>query len=184
MRPGLLVILTAAGLAACDDDSLPDPVFNNVEDTVNMFAVSGTEVFKPSGYAMTERRAVRIDQSASTDFAFDITPDGRPILLPGAMIGQPGASGVDPGLQISADPYDDITIALVNGYQTLDTVAAGVGQVYYLRSRIPSGCFLGVPAYGKLEILNIDPDIRLVSFKVLGNLNCGYKSLLPGLPTQ
>ena len=184
MRPGVLAVLTAAGLAACSENNLPDPVFTNVEDTVTVFAVSGTEVFKPSGYAMTERRAVRIDQSASTDFAFDITADGRPILLPGAMIGQPGASGTDPGLQVSPDPYDDITIALVNGYQTLDTVEAGVGQVYYLRSRIPGGCFLGVPAYGKLEILSIDGEGRTVSFKVLSNLNCGYKSLLPGLPTQ
>jgi hypothetical protein len=133
---------------------------------------------------MTERRAVRIDQSASTDFAFDITNDGRPVLLPGAMIGQPGGNGINPGLQVSPDPYDDITIALVDGYKTLDTVAAGVGQVYYLRSRIPSGCFLGVNAYGKLEILNIDAEQRLLTFKVLANLNCGYKGLQPGLPTQ
>ena len=37
---------------------------------------------------------------------------------------------------------------------------------------------------GPLDLLGIDGEGRTVSFKVLSNLNCGYKSLLPGLPTQ
>jgi len=40
-----------------------------------------------------------------------------------------------------------------NDYKTLDTVAVAAGDVLYLRSRIPSTCFLGVPTYGKMEIL-------------------------------
>ncbi|HEX9893268.1 MAG TPA: hypothetical protein VGA78_05060 [Gemmatimonadales bacterium] len=185
MRPVGLTAVTAAVLAACSDaNNLPDPVFTNVEDTVTVFAISGTEVFQPSGYAMTERRAVRLDQSSSADIAFDITSDGRPVFLPGAMIGQPGTSGIDPGLQTTTQEYDDIALAIVNGYRTLDTVAVDSGQVYFLRSRIPGSCFLGVPTYGKVEILGLDPAARTVVFKVLANLNCGYKSLLPGTPSQ
>jgi hypothetical protein len=41
-----------------------------------------------------------------------------------------------------------------------------------------------VPAYGKLEILSFDADNRTISFRVLANLNCGYKGLEPGIPTQ
>jgi hypothetical protein len=184
MRWGMLAGITALWVAACGDDNLPDAVFPNVEDTVTVHAVSGTPVFVPSGYAMTERRAVRIDQSASADLAFDITPDGRPVFLPGAMIGQPGSSGFDPGLQPTDLPYDEVTLAVSNGYRTLDTVAVGVRQAYYLRSRIPGGCFFGLPAYGKLEVLSVDSESRQVVFRVLANLNCGYKSLEPGLPTQ
>jgi hypothetical protein len=38
--------------------------------------------------------------------------------------------------------------------------------------------------YGKLEVLGIDdtPGNETITFKALSNENCGYKSLLPGLP--
>ena len=39
---------------------------------------------------------------------------------------------------------------------------------------------LGVPLYGKIEILGFQDST--VTFKVLANKNCGYKDLLPGLP--
>lgn len=184
MRPGALLLAAAFGLAACSENNLPDAVFFNAEDTVTVFAVSGTDVFKPSGYAMTERRAVRLDQSASADFAFEIDAEGNATFLPGALVGHPGSSGIDPGLQLAAKPFDDITDAVTDGYRTLDPVPAAPGQVYYLRSRIPGSCFLGVPAYGKVEILNLNLEERLVVFRVLANLNCGYKSLEPGIPTR
>ena len=41
---------------------------------------------------------------------------------------------------------------------------------------------LGVPLYGKLEILSFQDST--VTFKVLSDLNCGYKDLLPGLPAN
>ena len=75
-------------------------------------------------------------------------------------------------------------MAETNNYKTLDTVAVAVGDVLYLRSRIPTNCFLGVPAYGKVEILQFDADNRTLKFRVLANLNCGYKSLQPGIPKQ
>lgn len=185
MRLGLLAAAGIAGLAACgDDNQLPDPVFNNVVDTVVVYAISGTEVFRASGYAMTERRAVRLDQSTTADFGFDITSDGRPVLLPGAMIGQPGSSGIDPGLQFVDVPFPDIVVAPTTGYLTLDSVFVELGDVLIMRSRIPGGCFYGLPAYGKVQILELNQDTRTAVFEVLANLNCGYKGLAPGLPSQ
>ena len=183
-RSGSLWRPFAIGLAACSENNLPDAVFSNAEDTVTVFSVSGTEVFKPSGYAMTERRPVRLDQTTSADFAFEITADGNPVLLPGALIGQPGSGGIDPGLQLTLEPFDDITDAPSDGYRTLDPLPVIPGQVYFLRSRIPGNCFLGVPTYGKVEVLSLDIEARLVVFRVLANLNCGYKSLEPGIPSR
>jgi hypothetical protein len=150
-----------------------------------VYAISGTDVFQPSGYAMTQRSPVRLDNSTAADFGYDQTPDGRHVLLPGAMLGHSGLSGIDPGLQIAVGKaFDEITFAETNGYKTLDSVTVAQGDVLYLRSRIPSTCFLGVPAYGKVEILEFDADNRTIRFRVLANLNCGYKGLEPGIPTQ
>jgi hypothetical protein len=43
---------------------------------------------------------------------------------------------------------------------------------------------LGVPLYGKMQVLSIDdtPGNQRITFQALSNKNCGYKSLLPGLP--
>jgi len=179
LAPAALVLAAACG----DANLLPDPFLNNVVDTVEVFAVSGTPVFRPSGYAMTSRSAVRLDVSTTADFAYDITSDGRHVFLPGRMIGQPGQS-FDPGLQATTLAFDEIKVAVVNGYLTEDSVEVDVGRVFYLRSRVPTGCFFGVPAYGKLEVLSFDAANRSVTFQVLANLNCGYKGLEPGIPTQ
>jgi hypothetical protein len=185
MRPVALAAVTAACLAACSDaNNLPDPIFRNSEDTVEVFSLSGTDVFRPSGYSITERRAVRLDQSSNIDFAFDVTPDSRHIFLPGRMVAQAGNGGLDPGLLATSENFDSIKVAQTNGYITLDTVDVTVDNVFYIRSRIPSNCFLGLPSYGKLQILEFNDEQRTVKFRVLNNLNCGYKGLTPGIPTE
>ena len=184
MRLAGPAVLAALALAACSDaNSIPDATFTNVTDTMVVYAISGTEVFQPSGYAMTQRSPVRLDNTTSADFGYDRTADGRDVLLPGRMIGHAGLS-VDPGLQHTDLPWDDILIAETNNYKTLDTVDVAVGDVLFLRSRIPATCFLGVPTYGKMEILGFDAVNRTIQFRVLANLNCGYKALTPGLPAQ
>jgi hypothetical protein len=185
MRLAGPAILAMLALAACSDaNSIPDATFTNVIDTVVVYAISGTEVFQPSGYAMTQRSAVRLDNTTSADFGYERTEDGRDVLLPGRMLGHPGAAGADPGLQHTDLAWDEIVIAEINNYKTLDTVAVAAGDVLYLRSRIPQTCFLGVPTYGKVEILEFDAANRSIKFRVLANLNCGYKALTPGLPSQ
>lgn len=180
--PGLVV--TVAALACSDPNTLPDASLTNAEDTLTIYAVSGTPVYQPSGYSATERRVVRLDQTTTADFAFQITPDGRPILLPGALIGQPGGGGIDPGFQAVDSTFEQLKTARVDGYLTLDTLDAVVGRVSYLRGRIAPSCYLGLPTYGKLEVLVIDAEKRTMRFRVLVNGNCGYKSLEPGLPTR
>lgn len=185
MRPrSLPIAVVGAAFAACGDpNALPPPGLSNVVDTVVIYAVTGTEVWQPSGYAMTERRAVRLDRTNQADFAFDFR-DGVPLLLPGSLVGHPGSSGLHPGLQHLARPFDSVKVAEVNGYVSLDTLHAAVGDVFFTRSRIPVNCFFGLPTYGKLEVLEIDPVNRTLRFRTLVNRNCGYKGLEPGLPTQ
>jgi len=185
MRPVGPTILATLVLAACSDaNTIPDAIYSNAIDTVVVYSISGTDVFKPSGYAMTQRSAVRLDNTSTADFAYDRAADGRDVLLPGAMIGHPGVGGVDPGLQHTDQSFDEITIAETNNYKTLDTVTVVPGDVLYLRSRIPSTCGYGVPTYGKVEIIDFDRPNRTIRFRVLANLNCAYKGLETGVPRQ
>lgn len=180
--PSLALVVAAAGCS--DPNPLPDASISNGVDTLTLYAVSGTDVWRASGYAATERRTVRLDQSTTADFAYQITPDGRHILLPGALVGQAAANGVNPGLQVVDSAFDDLTFARNDDYLTLDTVDVAPGTVFYIRGRVATSCFYGYPTFGKGEILAFDETARTLLFRVLINANCGYKSLEPGLPTR
>jgi hypothetical protein len=56
-----------------------------------------------------------------------------------------------------------------------------VGQRWIVRSRVVCTS-IGVPLYGKIEILAFDDTDRRITFRALANTNCGFRSLRPGLP--
>src|SRR2546425_240266 len=79
--PRLLVVFVVAALAvvaACGDNSLGLPAarYNNVVDSVSLWALDGTPLNTPSAYSISGRVAVRTDQTTGFDFAFNIAPEG------------------------------------------------------------------------------------------------------------
>ncbi len=178
----LLLLLPLAILAACSDaNNLPDPTETNVVDTVTIGSLEGTPISTPSGYNISTG-AVRTDQSVDFEFAYNIRqlPDDtyQRIFLPRAALGLSGSTA-NPGLQKRSDTFDGITRAQSNGYVTDSAVPVAVGDRFVVRSRVVCTS-LGVPFYGKLEILSFQDST--VTFQRLSDLNCGFKDLLPGLP--
>lgn len=182
----LPVLTLVAGLAfgACGDANLLGPAHTENEvTTVRLWAIQGTPLHLPSAWAIAFRQRIRLDQSGDFDFAFDIDAAGRPVLLPQGTIGLPRTQG-NPGLIPTPLPWDDIKTAVVNGYVVDDTIPIAVGDRFYVRSSISTICSNTFPLYGKVEIEEIDLIERSVGFRILTNLNCGYKGLEPGLPEK
>jgi hypothetical protein len=181
MRRLCVAALTAAVLAACGDDfTLPPASIQNEIDTVAIYALSGTPVALPSGYQIELKRAVRTDQTAFFDFAFDIPPSAAPRFYPTGPLGLGEGSGF---LRQTA-PFDSVTFAPLDGYVRDSGVVADSGAVYVVRSR-PVSCTFGTFAYfAKLRVLAVDTTARRVDFEVVANANCGYRSLEPGTPTR
>jgi hypothetical protein len=176
------VLLPLALAAACSDsNSLGDATEVNVIDTMTLGALEGTPISTPSGYRISTG-PVRTDQTVDFEFAYNIRrlDDGtyQRVLLPRAALGLASTDQVDPGLQRRDESFDDITRAQSNGYVSDSAVPVQVGERYLVRSRVI--CSIGVPLYGKLEILSFQDSS--VTFQVLANQNCGFKDLLPGLP--
>jgi len=179
---GLSVLLPLALAAGCSDsNSLGDATEANVVDTMTIGALEGTPISTPSGYRISTG-PVRTDQTVEFEFAYNVRrlEDGsyQRVLLPLAVLGISATNQVDPGLQRREETFDDITRARSNGYVTDSAVPVQVGERYLVRSRVV--CTIGVPLYGKLEILSFQDST--VTFQVLANQNCGFKDLLPGLP--
>ncbi|HXV90553.1 MAG TPA: hypothetical protein VD707_04240 [Gemmatimonadales bacterium] len=178
----LCCAVVVAALAACGDDfTLPPANASNRVDTVAVYALTGTAVGAPSGYQLEFRRVVRTDQTSLFDFAFDITTAGDPVFLPTGALGL----GEGSGLQVSPEPFDSITLAPTSGYVYDTTAAAGAGAELLVQSRVTTCSYGGSASYyAKLRVLTVDMVARRADFEILVNINCGYRGLEPGLPTQ
>ncbi len=183
MKPSL-ICLSLLALAACSgDDGLPDPTVNNVERSETIYALEGTPVTTPSAYAIEGNRQVRTDVSTDFDFAYNVESDGRRVFLPRAAMGIDTDASVKPGFVVRSESFEAITIAPSNGYVTDQAVPIAEGERYVVRSRVT--CLsLGLPKYAKLEVVGFDDLARTVTFRVLTNDNCGFRSLEPGLPDR
>ena len=176
--PLCLAFLLAA--ACSDDNGLPDAALNNTERTDTLYALVGTPITTPSAYAIEGSRRVRTDVSTAFDFAYNVEPDGRRVFVPQAVLGI-SESNVNPGFQPRTETFEGIREAPSNGYITDRVVPIAEGERYVVRGRITC-VSIGVPKYGKIEILSFDDAARTVTFRILTNENCGFKSLEPGLP--
>ena len=178
--PVLFLLLAACG----DPNELPPATQPSFVDTLDLWALSGTPVWQPSAFLVAENRTARLDQTTVPDIGFEIRPDGQAVLMPAVLMGSPGSGGINPGLQRTTTPFDSIDLAATENYTTLDTVHVAPGDVFYIRGRLIQSCFTGTPIYGKLEAIEIDDIERTLTFRVLVNRNCGYKSLETGLPNR
>lgn len=190
MRPNRLfsafcALMAAAALPGCGDPlSLLPARIENREDTVTVFAATNTPLNLPSGYNIPARQRVRLDQVSSFDFVYDVDRDGRTVLLPLGAVVNTGTTGGLPGFLATSTPFEQISLAEQVGYITKDTVVADLGKVYYVRATLDGSCALGVPYYAKMEILAIDAPTRSMRFRIVTNVNCGYRGLELGLPKK
>jgi len=180
----LAAVSALAVAIACSDDLLGTPSVANAIDTVTLGALEGTPISVASGYNISVG-AVRTDDpttGANFEFAYNVRrlADGsyQRVFLPRAVLVGSGSTA-DPGLQAQTKTFDEITRAASNGYTADSAVPLEVGARFLVRSRVVC-VSLGVPLYGKLEILSFQDST--VTFKVLTDLNCGFRDLNVGLP--
>ena len=180
----LAAAIAASCLMACSSDvDLAPASVPNVVDTFTVGSLNGSPVSLPSAYSVADGNIVRTDVTSAFDFAYDVDPAGRHVLLTLEVLDLTTTQGSGPGMQYTNLAFDQISSAPSNGWITGDTIVVDSGTVLLLRSRIICAG-LGVPLYGKMEVLAIDdtPGNETMTFQALANENCGYKSLLPGLP--
>ena len=184
MRSDLVtVLLVSLTVAACSDSNdLPDATIENVERTDTLWSLVGTPVSTPSGYSVEGSRRVRTDLTVDFDFAYNIQTDGQHVLLPRAALGIDTANSVNPGFVARSESFEAITTPPSSGFITDVAVPIGIGERYVVRSRVT--CNVGVPKYAKLEVLEFNDALGIMTFRILGNDNCGFRSLEPGLPDR
>jgi hypothetical protein len=182
IRRTLLAAGTVA-IAACSATQLAPATTDNVVDTITMGSLAGAALRYPSAFDVTIGEPVRTDQTSSFDFIYTRDSLGRHLLLPlHALAGLGVTTGSNPGFIRENLSFTALTEAPTDSFLTTDTLVIAPGDVLAVRSRV--ACYLGVPQYGKLHVLDFNDSLLTVRLETLSNTNCGYKNLQPGLPSD
>jgi hypothetical protein len=182
-----LVVLTSfiAVVACSDPNAIPKANVPNEVDTLTLWSLTDGPLTKPTAYSINARNGVRTWEVGNNfEFAFDEDAAGRPVFLPTGLLGLLSSSAFKPGLKPSTVGFDQMTKAPSNGYTVADTIPIAVDDLFFVRTTISTCSLLGVPLYGKLRVLALDPVEHTVQIEVLANQNCGYRSLNLGIPSQ
>ena len=174
----LSALAVAAVIAACDNPfALPPATAIPKDTTYTLFSMTGSPVTEPSAYDMVDAVVVRTDRTYLFDFALDMPDslgDSIPLLIPAGGLGLPR----DGGLQISKTRFDSLNYAPDGGYDQVKGQRLALGTVVLASSRTQSCNYsIAHPLYAKLLVTGIDTAARSVTFHMLLDPNCGYRSL-------
>jgi hypothetical protein len=179
----LLAVAFAALVACSDPNQLAKARLDNTLDTLTLYSLRTGPLALPSAYSLNAAAAVRTwDVGTNFDFAYSTDAAGKSVFLTLDALGLASTSSLKPGLLRSTLSFDGMSKAPLNGYITSDTIVVAEQDRFFLRTGISICSALGVPLYGKLEVLDIDSVAHAVQIRVLANQNCGYRGLGLGIP--
>lgn len=184
-----LAMSAALLVAACGEAlTLPPATLETTEQTVTLYALTGTLPGTPSAYSILSLTVARPDRTIDFDFAVDMVAaaqDSAGKLVP-AFIPRGGLGFTkDGGLQVVATPFDSLVLAPPDGYSDSLPVQADSGAVLVATSRRQQ-CNFGItlPRYAKLRIESVDRVNRSMTLRIRVDPNCGYRGLGSGVPSN
>ncbi|MFN2636311.1 MAG: hypothetical protein ABR585_04750 [Gemmatimonadaceae bacterium] len=185
----LATICVAAILSACGDPTSLRATLGNFDDTLTVFALSGTPPSYPSGVSIVARQAVRVDGFASFDFAVDIDDNGNVVLLPVNLVVSSIGGTHRVGLQKVPGAFADVLEAPKTGYDTTAAVVLAPGEVAVIEAAHNGGsdvCGFALSPflYAKIGVDSLSLASRTIHLHTVFDPNCGFRSFADGIPTS
>lgn len=188
---------TAAAIAClavatgCKDTNILQASAPVATDTLVAYALTGTPATLPSALAVTRRSTVRVDGTAAFDIGFDFDSTGRVIVSPVRVLVNQLSGAPSVGIQTMFNTSFDSIKSAPGGYYRPDTaIVVSAGQPFVLlvnRTTSADVCVYDPSPriYSKVVIDSTKPTTtRAIYLRVTTDPNCGYRSLVPGLPTS
>jgi hypothetical protein len=189
MLPRILAPLCAALLvaaAACGDLLSGIPTLSTVTDTTIVYSVNGAPQSAPTALYLFSANVVPATAGFNFDVAFDLDTGGKVKIIPNPNLASALVSTAHPvALQVLEQNFDAITVAPTGGYHTDTVQVVSPGTPVVIQSQDALACsssLVGVTVYGKVVVDSIDTKLRRMFIRFVSDPNCGFRSLLPGMP--
>lgn len=171
----------ASVAVACSGPVDPPATTDVITDTLEAWAVNGTEASEPTGYYLAENRVVPTTSAGTFDFAFDVdSARGQAVIIPVRILTDGSIAGLNVGLQHITTTFDSTTFAFRSGYVFDSIYHLSPGQGMMMVSN-PPGCATdpNPSLYGKFVIDSVNVVQRTIHFRATEDPNCGYRDLVP-----
>ncbi len=190
-RPGarrialVALAVTGIGAAACDDPFAPQATTSVRTDSFIVYSVSQTPVNVPAAFNVIFFTPLRLEPTYGFDLVFDIDENGKVVLIPVTLVGGAVTAGRRVGLQKVTGDYAAVSRAPNSGYKYDSTLVLGIDEAALVELSTDVCQFqTSQLVYAKMQIKAIDPVARTIVFRMTYDPNCGFRSLLPGVPTN
>ncbi|MDE3171747.1 MAG: hypothetical protein KGN74_01625 [Gemmatimonadota bacterium] len=173
--------------AGCGALSAPKAQFPNTATDFTVYALNGAPASTPAGIDFLTGSPVAVDNNLQFNVALDIDSAGRIVVYPARKVANGLSAVIRIGLQKIDTPYDNYTIATKSGYTPDSTLVVPVGATVAVNVYDTSTCTaysLGTSYYGKFVVDSVNPSLRAMYVRLVADPNCGYVSLMPGIPTK
>lgn len=179
----LTVLLTAGGMSACNDPFERKAQFSNVDRSLELWALSGSLPVYPSAVIVAAATVTRLDVDGAFDLAFDIDAQGRLVIYPQSRIVQPLTGSRSVAVQASTTAFDALLEAPRTGWLADSVLRIERGGVFLARVSTPLCQFnASQEVYAKFVLDSLDVVGRRIKLSTRVNPNCGFRSLVAGLP--
>ena len=185
-----LAAVGVIGATACDDPFGLKATLGVINDTLVVYAMTGTATSFPSGFNAATGALTRITPDIPFDVAFDLTADNKIKMVPARLISGTRVSlGVvqvtqQVGLQAPANTtFEAITKAPSSGYKRDSVLVVGTGQPVVIEV-VSDACQFSLASimYAKVVVDSVNPTSRQIFFRSTRDPNCGFRSFQPGVP--
>jgi hypothetical protein len=182
----ILAIATFVGAAACGDPTRPRADIPVVADTVELFALNGSLLSAPVAFTILGGATVTLNSGFGFDVAVDLDSQGRILLYPARLVANNLAATSLVGIRRVDESYDDLLLAPRGGFRGDSVTVLQVGQVAVVEvtSEVCQFALAGIHLYGKFVVDSITPAARKLYGRLTTNPNCGFRSLVPGVPRE
>jgi len=192
MQLRILALLVAVGavvaLDGCGDPTAIQAQTDNIDTVRTVYAINGTSSSLPSGLIVRLALPVRMDPGFSFDLAFDLNTAGDVVVYTQRAIASQLVGGRRVGLQPTTQSFAEATVAPTSGYVYDSLLTVPVGQTVFVDAIDGTNCssfsLLGQNIRAKMVIDSVHAVSRAIFLHILSNTNCGFKSLVPGLPKE
>lgn len=185
MRRLVAVGAAVAAVTACKGLTSIDASFDNVSDTLSVFALNGASPAAPTAINLFTGIPQHADQAFAYDLAFDIDTAGRVVLIPARALATQFSSPYSVGLQKVAGSFGSVDRAPKSGYTADSLMVIGLGNVVVIESHDAARCGFAIKGqsyFSKLVVDSVDVASRRIHALVFVNRNCGFYSFATGKP--
>lgn len=176
----LLVGAAALPIVACDDD-LGLGEWTDTPDTTTIFSLSREDLIgRPSAYDFINHLLVEVESPGATgNWDVALRHEGSQLALvpAGGFEGQVSRAGL---ALMTGTTFEELREAPDDTARyTTRPVLIQPGQVYAVRTRRAPCSFSNAVRFGKLKIIDVNPELGTVTFTSIVNPFCNDRDLIP-----